>query len=66
MSKFHNFWLNEVKKASGASFAGYETEKGLTRLKLIIGGESKYVSIKGDFNGIDIETYSQLIKQITE
>lgn len=64
MSKFHNFWLNEIKKASGASFVGYETEKKITKLKLIINGEPKYIGIKGEFNGINIETYSQILKEL--
>jgi hypothetical protein len=66
MSQFHQFWVNQVKLKSNASFAAWEEYKGITRLKLIIGGEPKYLSLTGDFSNVTIETYAELIKQITE
>jgi hypothetical protein len=66
MKNFQSFWLDQIKQKSNASFVGYETEKGVTRLKLVIGGEAKYISLTGGFENVTIETYAELIKQITE
>lgn len=66
MSKFQNFWLQKIKEVSKASFVGYETEKGVTRLKLIINGEPKYISLTGGYEGITIETYTHLIKELEQ
>lgn len=64
MKSFQSFWLEEVRKKSNASFAGYETEKGITRLKLIINGGAKYISLTGGYENITIETYAELLKQL--
>lgn len=66
MSQFDNFWLNEIKKATRASFVGYETEKGVTRLKVVINKEPIYINLNGGFEGVTIESYAELLKQITE
>ena len=66
MSQFHSFWLNQIKEKSKASFVAWETEKNVTRLKLIINGEPKYLALTGGFEGVTIETYAELLKQITE
>lgn len=64
MSKFHNFWLKKIKEESKASFVGWETENNVVRLKIIINGEVKYLSISGGFSGVNIETYTQLIAEL--
>lgn len=66
MSKFQNFWLEEIKKKTKASFVGYETYKGNTRLKIVIGGESNYLTLTDGYNGVNIETYAELLKQLDE
>lgn len=66
MSQFHQFWTAEIKRKSKASFCAWETEKGVTRLKLIFDGKPHYLPITGDFGGVNIETYTQLLKEITE
>lgn len=66
MSQFHNFWLDQVKNKSGASFVAWELEKGITKLKLIINGETKYISLTGGFEGVTIETYAHLIKELEQ
>jgi hypothetical protein len=66
MSKFHNFWLNQIKEKSKASFVAWEQENSNLRLKIVINGKSKYLSLTGGFDGVNIETYTSLIKQLTE
>lgn len=66
MSQFHNFWLNQIKEKSKASFVAWEQDKDKLRLKIVIDGEPKYLSLNGGFDGVNIETYTSLIKQITE
>ncbi|HSE99846.1 MAG TPA: hypothetical protein VLA48_03030 [Nitrososphaeraceae archaeon] len=63
MQKFHRFYLEEIKKKSKASFCGWETENNKTRLKLIIDGETKYLNLTGDFSGVNVETYCQLLNE---
>lgn len=64
MSKFHNYYLNLIKEKSNSSFVAWETYNGKTRLKMIIKGENKYLNLTGDFNGVNIETYSQILKEL--
>lgn len=66
MSKFHNFWLNQIKEKSKASFVAWEQENSNLRLKIVINGEPKYLSLTGEFSNVTIETYTSLIKQLTE
>lgn len=64
MKNFHSWWLNQIKNKVGANFVGYETENGVTRLKIVIGKEAKYISLTGDFSNVTIETYAELLKQL--
>lgn len=64
MKTFHGFWVNEVKKKSGASFVAWETQGSKAKLKLIIDGEVKYLTLRGDFGGVTIESYADLLKQL--
>lgn len=66
MKNFHGWWTNHLKNKTGASFCAWETHNGKTRLKMIINGEPKYLNLTGDFSGVTIETYTQLLKEITE
>jgi hypothetical protein len=64
MSKFHQFWLEEIKEKSKASFVVWETVKDKVSLKLIIDGQTKYLPLTGSFTGVTIETYCQLLKEL--
>lgn len=64
MSKFHNYYLNLIKEKSKASMVVWETEQGITRLKLVFDGKPHYLQITGDFQGVNIETYSQILKEL--
>lgn len=66
MSKFHNFWLNQIKEKSKASFVAWEQENSNLRLKIVINGEPKYLSLTGDFSNVTIETYAELLKEIIQ
>lgn len=60
---YHGFWVNELKIKLGASFCAWEKCKDTTRLKVIINGETKYLTLTGDFSNVTIETYAELLKQ---
>lgn len=42
----------------------WETEKGVTRLKLIFDGKPHYLPISGDFQGVNVETYCQILNEL--
>ena len=60
----HQFWLSQIKKRSNCSFVGWETEKGITRLKLISNGVSQYVDLTGTIDNVTEQTYLKLLKEL--
>ena len=60
----HQFWLTQIKRSSGASFVGWETEKGVTRLKLISEGVPQYINLTGTIDNVTEQTYLKLLQEL--
>jgi len=42
----------------------WETERGVTRLKFIFDGKPHYLPITGGFEGVNVETYCQILNEL--
>lgn|GEM_PF-5186744 len=64
MKNFHSYYLNLLKEKSKASMVAWETERGVTRLKFIFDGKPHYLPITGGFEGVNVETYCQILNEL--
>lgn len=61
---YHNFYLNEIKRQSGASFVGYEQNKNSYKLKVIIDKVPQYFALIGTPNDVTPERYNELLRAL--
>lgn len=66
MTKWHNFWLNQIKRKSKASFVSWEQDKENLRLKIVKDGQANYFILDGTFDNVNPETYLSLLNAIEE
>jgi hypothetical protein len=60
----HNYYLNIVRKITGASFVGWITENDKKSLRVTIKGVENNLPLIG--NEITLQTYAQLINGLIE
>lgn len=60
----HSYYLNIIRKITGASFVGWVTDGGKKSLRVIIKGIDNNLPLIG--TEITIQTYSQLINGLIE
>ena len=60
----HNYYLNIVRKITGASFVGWITENDKKSLRVVIKGVENNLPLIG--NEITLQTYAQLINGLIE
>jgi hypothetical protein len=61
---YHNFYLNEIKKRSGASFVGYEQYKNEYKLKVIVDKIPQYFALTGTPQDVTPERYNELLRAL--
>lgn len=61
---YHNFYLNEIKKRSKASFVGYEQYKDSYKLKVVVDGMPQYFALVGTPEDVTPERYNELLRAL--
>jgi hypothetical protein len=63
----HQFWINQVKKKTKASFVAWETStKDGLRLKISFGKntEPQYLGVTGTIENVTVESYLKLLNEL--
>jgi hypothetical protein len=63
-SNYHSFYLNEIKRQSGASFVGYEQYKNDFKLKVIVDNVPQYFALTGTPQDVTPERYNELLRAL--